>query len=258
MTDRPMLFSGAMIRAIIAGRKSQTRRAISFPGSEKVIDFVKVATDKAGRGVYEMKDKYGTAVSRPAGKGIVDYHFTAPIAVGDRLWAREEFSGPHRFKPKVNPPATWPVGTDVWYWADGNPDFGDWTRPKPAMHMPRWMSRITLFVTDVRIQRLRSISEIDAIAEGAELDPISSSMVTGGPMIRVGPGVYLSPVAWYHRLWDEINGKGAWEKNPWVIAYTFAWDVRNIDDDQSANGFYGSLDDGVPNHFDHSKRGFQP
>ncbi len=95
--------------------------------------------------------------------------------------------------------------------------------------MPRWASRLTLTVTDVRVERLQDISESDAIAEGADIAEGHRSQITGGPMIKIGAGTYMSPIAWYHRLWNEINGAGSWEANPWIVAYTFTVHHGNID-----------------------------
>ncbi len=94
------------------------------------------------------------------------------------------------------------------------------------MFMPRWASRITLIVKDVKIERLQDINSADATAEGAE---ITKHGTITGPMVRVSAGTYMSPVAWYHYLWNEINGPGAWEANPWVVAYTFVTIHANID-----------------------------
>lgn len=242
MTDRPILFSAPMILALLAGRKTQTRRIIGFEGAGAVLDFVKVATDQQGRAVYEMYGPNRKAMTRPAGKHLVDYHFSPPIAVGDTLWVRESFSGPHRFKPKVNPPHTWPVGTEIWYWADGNPEIGDWCKPKPPMHMPRWMSRITLEVTDVRVERVRILSQSDAIAEGIE--PIYDDRSPGETLWKdyttytdgtphahaVVP--FTSAVRSFRSLWESINGDGSWAKNEWVVAYSFTVHHHNIDHDK--------------------------
>ncbi|QRY69151.1 hypothetical protein JVX98_13080 [Ensifer sp. PDNC004] len=226
MADRPILFSGPMVRALLAGRKTQTRRLVNFPGVEKVMDFVKVATDKDGRPVYEMKDAAGSFMSRPAGKGLVDYHFSPRIGVGDRLWVRETWShtGDHDFS--ISEARMSPFGYAI-YQADDNPDYPH-AKFWPSIHMPREFSRLTLIVTDVRVERLQSISEADALAEGAE--PSKHPGMDGGAMVLTDvPGVTVSPGVWYRWLWDEINGKGAWKANPWVVAYTFRVIKQNID-----------------------------
>lgn len=229
MVDRPILFSGAMVRALLAGTKTQTRRIIPFAGVEYVMDFVKVGTDSQGRSVYEMKDEAGLSISRPAGKGLVDYHFSPRVGVGDRLWVKETHAivprTAYRMSEGVQQTLRPDDAHDAAVYAAG------WERSKPgrwrpSIHMPRWASRLTLTVTDVRVERLQDISGADAIAEGAE---ITAEQTMTGPMVKVAPGTYLSPVAWYHRLWDEINGAGSWDANPWVVAYTFTVERGNID-----------------------------
>lgn len=231
MADRPILFSAPMVRALTAGTKVQTRRLIDFKGIDEVMDFVKVATDPQGRPVYEMKGRVGQHIAIPAGKHLQDYNWSPRIGIGDRLYVREEFSGPFDFKPKVNPPTTWPVGCDIWYWADGNPEYGDWNKPKRAMHMPRWMSRLTLTVNDVRIERLQDISETDAMAEGIERandHPVFKLFRDYCALPKSGTGA-IPAVDSYRSLWDSINGTGAWAANPWVVAYTFSVQHGNID-----------------------------
>ncbi|MBY5682690.1 hypothetical protein HFO32_11035 [Rhizobium leguminosarum] len=215
MTDRPILFSGPMIRALLDGRKTQTRRLLK--PQPKVLK----------NGSWYRPFPQDPANWQYALGGIIHGYARVRIVEGDRLWVRETWShtGDHVFS--ISEARRCPFGYPI-YQADDNPEFPH-AKFWPSIHMPREFSRLTLTVTDVRVERLRRITEKDAIAEGAELDPISSSMVTGGPMIRVGAGVYLSPVAWYHRLWDEINGAGAWEKDPWVVAYTFTVQRGNID-----------------------------
>ncbi len=222
MADRPILFSGPMIKALLAGRKTQTRRLIGFPGIEKVLDFVKVATDNEGRPVYEMKDAAGQFVARPAGKGLVDYHFSPRIGVGDRLWVRETWShsGDHVFSISEARRALtgWAI-----YQADENNDYPH-AKYWPSIHMPKEFSRMTLIVTDVRVERLQDISEADAIAEGAK--QYSSSTKLSRPFNPDWKGIYREG---YAELWNEINGAGSWEANPWVAAYTFRVIKQNID-----------------------------
>lgn len=181
MAEKPIIFSGPMVRAILAGRKSATRRILKKPAA---LDALAV---------------FGPSMlMRP---GCADL---LPFAVGDRLWVREAFS------------YSWVVRDDpdrrhlmpVWYWADGNPEGGSWSRPKPSIHMPRWASRITLEVTDVRAQRLQDISGDDAQAEGCihHHDP-------------AGDGQNV--IEQFSYLWTSIHGPGAWEANPWVAAITF-------------------------------------
>jgi hypothetical protein len=240
-----------MVRALLAGTKSQTRRILKPQPAEwqaGVIDITKPMQDEDGEwGQVE------TIWSRPLVTGMCEpereewcplglrYH------VGDRLWVREAFSGPQDNDEMTWPPSAWFRGDPIHYWADGNPESGDWTKPKPSIHMPRWASRLTLAVSDVRVQRLQDISEEDARAEGVEPpdqereDRDNSICPTcGGTRLYVGLGANYgvsefdcyacdTHVKRYKHLWEWISGPGSWAENPFVAAITF--DVRkgNID-----------------------------
>jgi len=229
MVDRPIPFSAPMVRALLAGRKTQTRRLIKFAGIENVMDFVKVATNKEGRPVYEMKNAQGQFLTRPAGKHLLDYHYVTPYGVGDRLWVKETWRTESRAYDDLAPSEMGGEET-ILYDADA-----DWKlnrsvgKSRVSIHMTRWASRITLMVTDVRVERVQDISEDDAVAEGADISAGHRSQITDGPMVKVGPGTYMSPIAWYHRLWNDINGPGSWEANPWIVACTFSVQHGNID-----------------------------
>ncbi|MFN7883589.1 MAG: hypothetical protein ACK5PF_11335, partial [bacterium] len=103
-----------------------------------------------------------------------------------------------------------PVPSDimtVWYGAQGDKPFHmAW---RPSIYMPRWASRITLRITDVRVERLQDISEDDARAEGWP-----------GPITETGFPI-ASPLAWFANVWTSINSAGTWDANPWVWALTF-------------------------------------
>ena len=195
MKDRPILFSAPMVRAILAGTKTQTRRAVKSTGM--------YAIDASIHGEEVARRELAALATRcPYGQA------------GDQLWVREAFSGPHCMDAsdgcKAVPPSKWGDCSRIWYWADGNPTEGDWTRPRPSIHMPRWASRLLLEILDVRVERLNDISISDAIAEGYDGsldDPIDPS------------------VKWYSRLWESINGAGSWTQNPWVWVVEF----RRID-----------------------------
>lgn len=176
MRDAPILFSAAMIRALIDGRKTMTRRLAWHRASTK-------------------KGSLGLAAS-PWSK----------IAIGDRLWVREEFSGEHCFSGQ--PPRAWPVGSSIWWWADGNPDDGDWTKPKPSIHMPRWASRLTLIVKAVKVEPLHAITIADVIADGIPPD---------------------LPLSAFPKLWNSLHGKGAFEASPEIVAISFGVHRCNID-----------------------------
>jgi hypothetical protein len=187
MKERPILFSGAMVRAILEGRKTQTRRLAKYiPALGRPEDWC---------------HKFGCGFDPIAGN--VDYW--CPYGqIGDRLWVRE----------------TWAIGdrdNDVLYAADpswnvdgvavpppvnkGTVHAGNW---RPSIHMPRWASRIALEVTGVRVERLNMITAGDAEAEGVDASTCGN-------------------IEEYQRLWDSINTKRGyeWAKNPWVWVVEF-------------------------------------
>lgn len=214
MTDLPILFSGPMIRALLAGRKTQTRRILKpqpKPSWHSAI-----------------VSKLGFASFIKEANSVVDMDL--PVHVGDRLWVRETWSGTHVFrntKPSLRESfigdGTPYFREEVWYWADGSPEFGDWEKPRVSIHMPRWASRLTLIVTDVRVQRLQDISEDDAMAEGA-------TNITPALDVAAERGLPTTPArCGFRTLWNSINGPDAWAANPWVAAYTFDVHRHNID-----------------------------
>lgn len=213
--DRPIIFSAPMVRALLDGRKTQTRRVLN--------------PQPAGwaEGCYHRPDGRWIWVTGPRpdngpGPGVMlsEESFRIPYAAGDRLYVREAFSyetldvDRNGFMPP-------------WYWADGNPASGDFTRPKPSIHMPRWASRITLTVTEVRVQRLQEISEEDAGAEGIFHRP--SDFYPQGVWTHGGDEGWHTPEAAYRHLWNSLHGPDAWDENPWVVAITFTTERRNID-----------------------------
>lgn len=212
MADRPILFSGQMVRALLAGTKTQTRRALRFQPRSPYLEN------------GDWWDETAPGAATP---------MVLKAYVGDRLYVREHWRTTYGLdwavealgrplKPREFDPKTTPVE----YLADSERELGG--KDRRAMHMPRWASRLTLIVTDVRIERLQDISEADAMAEGAELSQHPG--MDGGVMVKTDvPGVTASPGVWYRWLWDEINGKGAWKSNPWVAAYTFRVIKQNID-----------------------------
>lgn len=236
MTDRPILFSGPMIRALLAGTKTQTRRDLTktfarFPQLDgyETNGTLKPIEGKSVPCVEFVHSQLGLwhPVDNPQGRS--GWYVPFKAAVGDRLWARE----------------TWrPVGSlhpwdlEIIYDANGehrtikDGEFGDedWNMPKaaergnvPSLFMPRWASRLTLTVTDVRAERLQAISDEDAIAEGIERSD-------GFPDRFMTPaGDYAVPKVAYQRLWETINGPGSWDANPWVAVYTFSVHHGNID-----------------------------
>jgi len=214
-----MLFSAPMIRALLAGTKSQTRRVVKDTGL--------YAIDAAIHGPeVATRELQALATRCPYGQP------------GDQLWVREAFSGSSAYERHGYPLREW--GNKIWYWADGNPKRGDWTKPRPSIHMPRHLSRITLEVTGVRVERLQAISEADALAEGCHgpEDDIASNLpdcpqcggvglytafspATGGALPDTDCRMCDTSAKRYRLLWDQINGAGAWDLNPFVWAVSF-------------------------------------
>ena len=146
--------------------------------------------------------------------------FFSGYAPGDRLWVREAWRT-HKAYDDLKPSE---LGGEETVWPELDRDNCDYHgRYRHGRFMPRWASRLTLVVTDVRVQRLQAITLGDICAEG-----LGSSIYDFKPVQRAFD-------AWI-ALWDSINGEGAWARNPWVTAVSF--DVRkgNIDNLEAAHG----------------------
>lgn len=206
MTDRPILFSAPMVRALLEGRKTQTRRPLY------VVRNAKETGEMPPSRYFPDYPPPNLGLNQIATLGTA--HLIAP---GDRLWVKETWrtaSAADWFKPTE-------LNTDCRIDYLATPDGLTHGKTRVSLFMRRWMSRLTLTVTDVRIERLQDCSEADAIAEGCDAAPL------------VMRNDYLSPPetfkAGYRKLWDQINGAGAWEANPWVVAISFDVEQRNID-----------------------------
>lgn len=207
--ERPILFSAPMVRAILKGSKTQTRRVLA---PDLFIS--------SGGAVVRM------ASAGPATTGIREAHCPYWRETGDRLWVRETWA----LIDANHKPADLATATRIVYRADGLtvpkqrdaeiramfaernrvPDAG--MKWRPSIHMPRIASRITLEVTGVRVERLQDISEADAQAEGAP----SADLASGRECIFPHQGTHR----WGFRLlWESING--SWDANPWVWVLEF-------------------------------------
>ncbi|HBX6081507.1 TPA: hypothetical protein ACHTYV_000670 [Klebsiella pneumoniae] len=235
MTERGMIFNGEMVRALLSGRKTQTRRIVK--GTDGAVKFCK-EWDINGKEVFVVlgeKDHTGMnpvlgAISCPFG------------AVGDRIWVRETWAtlgnedgccidwegnlckGDERSaariyrascKQRPGDYGLWSIPDDA-YWKPHTKEHkfeGAW---RPSIHMPRWASRILLEITDVRVERLNSISQEDAQAEGLELTgwrPTYSDPDSGGEV--------MTPYDNFAELWSSIYGDESWKANPWVWVISF-------------------------------------
>lgn len=217
MKDRPIIFSGPMVKAILAGVKTQTRRLI-----------------KDARGAMVPVDRDVIRGTCPNGKACWYAQWPHQHGhqracepsghVGDRLWVRENFSVDDSLD--LVAPSDLDQAVVVEYAADGlvtKPGRAfDRGKLRPSIYLPRWASRITLEVTEIRAQRLQEISAEDSIAEGV------TCWICNGPV----DGTSENDCGCFHSkaearpsfevLWDSINRKRApWSSNAWVFAISF-------------------------------------
>lgn len=220
MKERPILFSAPMVRAILDGRKTQTRRAAKI----EAVDIVRLMNKaKSLDGYDEPSGEFGVCSTHSR---VIDRHARCPYGViGDRLWVREAWRahGEDRHESLASATSTCTGPEDVMFRATASEADYAIHRWRPGIHMPRWASRITLGVTEVRIQRLHEISEDDARAEGVE-----RCDETGAYWGAEGRGVMPGNTSRFTHardafadLWRGINGPGSWEANPWVWAISF-------------------------------------
>ncbi|HHI0425230.1 TPA: hypothetical protein ACQ8R9_004441 [Klebsiella pneumoniae] len=242
MKERGMIFNGEMVRAILDGRKTQTRRIVK--GTDGAVKFCK-EWDINGEEIFVVlgeKDRTGMnpvlgAISCPFG------------AVGDRIWVREAY----RFPASLDDVSPTGVGemavatgyrkpwaptfyeftgtfSDGWKGFETPPKVSDAGKLRPSIHMPRWASRILLEITDVRVERLNAISPEDAESEGLERTNFTGFGDEPGLPSYPEPDVYFDPLKkqWkeyppeaFAGLWESIYGEGSWQANPWVWVISF-------------------------------------
>lgn len=214
MKERGMIFNGEMVRAILDGRKTQTRRIMKVQLSEDFTPMnMALETDYKARwytpGIVD-KDGYLQPASKEVfGVSNENEGYSCPFgAVGDRIWVREAFASGLSTKSTLAYRATH-KREDL---EDGFYDAIKWT---PSIHMLRWASRITLEITDVRVERLNSISQSDAIAEGA---PPSHRSIDAVSQHFGYPDFSRS---WFGQTWGHIYGEESWQANPWVWVIEF-------------------------------------
>lgn len=218
MPDRPILFSAPMVRSLLSGSKTQTRRLAwketKAHGLPK--EGWRLVTDGRGHG----------KLYRPTVWQMVE--------PGDRLWVRETHT---TFMKEVTRPdgkyfdrvPTAMYATDYEGFEKPDRDW-DW---KPSIHMPRWASRLTLIVTETKRERLQDISPEDCMAEGRGIRGMTQNLATGD----MEPSAdYYFPFA---DLWDSIHGKNAWDENPEIVAISFRCILANIDALETEAGAHG-------------------
>ncbi|QFT55616.1 hypothetical protein [Microbulbifer sp. THAF38] len=238
ITEKPILFNADMVRAILDGRKTQTRRIL---GGKRVwpsdiiqdTDFIDGKEVPLGFEHFEhgwLKTESMCPHGQP----------------GDRLWVRETWwqAGDWVTAYPEDDEGHWGGSKRIHFAADGTPpnepnydhpnglQNGSFAaahphrvwRKRPSIHMPRWASRITLEITNVRVERIQDISEEDAIAEGIRNSTLQIPL-TKAVMYHHEP--WPTPVCGesardaYGALWESINGKDSWDKNPWVWVIEF-------------------------------------
>jgi hypothetical protein len=209
--ERPVLFSAPMVRALLEGRKTQTRRLVKFAHAAEVD-----AWADCGDGLWEVGFHAGGGSVAGMGRIRCPYGLA-----GDLLWVRETWAAPNEdVRDEVVYRADFPAGSEADERAVKRMARTVMVPWKPSIHMPRWASRITLEVTDVRVQRLQDISRDDAISEGFTADPMPGVLIRDGKKEPTTVS-FFDPLAWYAHLWDAINGSGSWKANPWVWAISF-------------------------------------
>lgn len=232
MTDSPLLFRAPMVRALLDGTKTQTRRGLKISGFKDFSEF--------GRSDSDGYDWH----FRRADKCWVDLRHDELLArlpwqVGGRIWVKETWQLHSRatdFCAVAYRASILHAG-----WNDAHEQFPDafagTMQPKPfqqgwrpSIFMPRWASRLTLTVTDVRVERLQDCSAADAIAEGIERDNECPNLWKRGKLEGDQNLVNVTafPVLAYRSLWESINGQASWKQNPWVVALTFEVERGNI------------------------------
>ncbi len=226
MKERPILFSGPMVRAILEGRKTQTRRVVKWSEVEPGLNLgfsglLAVAQDSRG---WVLTSMSGGCWQERCAPTLCTYGVP-----GDRMWVRETWSG-QRNRPIAE--------CELFYRADGEHQHGRQlglsyaereSKWRPSIFMPRWASRLTLEVKAVRVERLQKISEADAIAEGIRLvtkdGTVNKFCVYDLGDYSSTPWSEMSrdAVSAYRSLWDSINAKRGhgWETNPWVWVVEF-------------------------------------
>ena len=225
MGERPILFSAPMVRAILDGRKTQTRRVVKANLPERMClptfhedDYlVEELRGKLSWFEAESGDAYPCdqkdAISCPYGK------------LGDRLWVREAWaqnglwgrvsSAGEPFEGDLD----WLGTSEIAFKADGETPYL-W-RGRPSIHLPRWASRIDLEITGICVERLQEISEVDALAEGVESCGFCQEVsFEDGSLVRVTDRTGTA-IGAYRMLWEAINKPGSWDANPWVWVIEF-------------------------------------
>lgn len=211
--ERPILFAGRLVRAILDGRKTQTRRIVGDVNAHPDAWASVSLGSLSFMAKHTARGKFGATFTSHRDAIEAGSIHVCPVSCpygvpGDRLWVREtwlyvgpgsgsEIDGPIEQARRCNQKPE-----NVWYRADGERDL----RWRPSIFMPRWASRLTLEVTEIRVQRLQDITDEDVIAEGVVVPESSGNSLRD----------------WFACGWDELNEERApWSSNPWVWVINF-------------------------------------
>lgn len=212
MRERPILFSAPMVRAILAGSKTQTRRIVKPQPPSSTVSV----------NLYHHPDPRPHFWAADGG-ALLDWAQPCPYgAPGERLWVRETWQhANHPFGPYQD-------GAPVFYRADYHDDphgpdgelspQGKYREWRPSIHMPRTACRLELEITDVRVERLNEISEADARAEGCPFTWDGKQYEPPPPEVDSWQGYGRAS---FSLLWSQINGADSWTANPWVWVVEF-------------------------------------
>lgn len=227
MTDKPIIFSAPMVRALLDGRKTQTRRVIKLAGRRP--EFCGPRGCESDPNCWGWEDsEHGDWVTleKEPGQRMCWRDWRGAYAPGDRLWVREAFYRCEECAHLNHAEGANSAGIRDRKCCANCDELLPRAKSSP-IHMPRWASRLTLTVTDVRVQRLQEISEADAMAEGIDPNFNRTAWRCYLPEPKA-QDYWTSPVEGYRTLWNRIHGPGAWDANPWVAAITFTVERRNI------------------------------
>jgi hypothetical protein len=205
MKERPILFNRSMVRAIIEGRKTQTRRIIK---NQELVE------SHQGQVIHIHSKKC---------PGYCDFACSHPCILGnlgDKLWVKENFSEsePCYLGGRAQP--------TIWYQADNNRPLWAHKNWKPSIFMPRNFSRFNLEINEIKVERLQDISEEDALAEGPRVFPPNRDRSCPGYVFDDTPYqkawlCHGSAKEAFRELWESIYGESSWDKNPfvWVVKF---------------------------------------
>ena len=200
---KPILFNTEMVQAILAGRKTQTRRIIKSRDESGIFQVCK-----------NFDGKVTSIESLDWDERNCEKDILSKYQIDDILWVRETFQKLESVKHKE---IDFLYKADVEYHNYFNSDLVVWS---PSIHMPKEAARIFLKVTNVRVERLQDISEEDAIAEGVELGDPNKGIIYRDYLRQ--KTFFLFARLSFKSLWDSINAKKhPWESNPWVWVYDF-------------------------------------